>query len=104
DEDRVFLETAQTASGEQELVITPLCNWTMPLLRYRTGDLGRPIRYEERTCPCGRHLDQLVGFLGRDRGFVVVRTNRFYRPSPIKLYLTERPLALWQLLQNVPGE
>jgi len=37
--------------GTREIVGTPFINYSMPLLRYRTGDLTRPLDTE---CPCGR--------------------------------------------------
>lgn len=40
-----------------QLVITDLQNWTMPLLRYRIGDLAR---VDRSRCPCGRFTMRLT--------------------------------------------
>ena len=50
-----------------EIVFTTLTRNGMPLIRYRTGDLGRIL---PGTCPCGssiRRLDQVRGRLGQMR-------------------------------------
>lgn len=50
------------AGATGEIVITHLDAWAMPLLRYRTGDLGRLL---PQTCTCGRTLAQLGVVAGR---------------------------------------
>lgn len=97
-EDRVFLE--QVANGE--LAATFFTNGVMPLIRYRTGDYGSVVTPEERPCQCGRQLSSLTGFEGRQRGFIVFPDGRLYSPKPLKIFLTEQPLALWQLVQRDP--
>lgn len=50
-----------------EIVCTTLTRTGMPLIRYRTGDLGRLL---PGTCPCGsiiRRLDQVVGRINQMR-------------------------------------
>lgn len=50
-----------------EIVFTTLTRTGMPLIRYRTGDLGRIL---PGICPCGsciRRLDQVLGRLGQVR-------------------------------------
>jgi phenylacetate-CoA ligase len=50
-------------SGETgRIVITPLTNPVMPLLRYDTGDMARVV---EGPCPCGRTLPSFGAVLGR---------------------------------------
>jgi len=48
-----------------EVVITPLHNWAMPLLRYSIGDFA-----EVGTCDCGRTLPVLKRIMGRTRSMV----------------------------------
>jgi phenylacetate-coenzyme A ligase PaaK-like adenylate-forming protein len=56
----------QTAPGTiGEIVITTLAREAMPLVRYRTGDLGRLI---DAPCPCGSVLRRLQPVHGRLRG------------------------------------
>lgn len=70
-ETALFLEIVDPLSGaprppgaEGEIVLTTLRRTCLPLIRYRTGDLGRLI---EAPCACGSVLRRLVG-LGRRIG------------------------------------
>jgi len=45
-----------------EIVVTDLCNYGMPLIRYRTGDLGV---LSAEPCPCGLSLPLLSSLDGR---------------------------------------
>ncbi len=45
-----------------EIVVTTLTRTGMPLIRYRTGDLGRLL---SGPCPCGSHIRRLDKILGR---------------------------------------
>ncbi|KMY68115.1 hypothetical protein AAU61_07165 [Desulfocarbo indianensis] len=67
----LYYEVVEPQSGtplppgeEGELVVTTLTRQAMPLLRYRTGDLGRLL---PEACPCGGatpRLDRVRGRLG----------------------------------------
>ncbi len=48
--------------GIGELLVTPLCNPSVPLLRYRIGDMGR---LSKEMCPCGRGSTILTAIEGR---------------------------------------
>lgn len=48
---------------EGEFLITPLLNQSMPLIRYRPGDVGRMFPYE--PCSCGRTLPRMSSIRGR---------------------------------------
>ena len=66
-------------SGEiGAVLVTPLFNYAMPLLRYQIGDfaeVGDP-------CPCGRGLPVLRRILGRERNSVLVApTGERYWPA-----------------------
>jgi phenylacetate-CoA ligase len=71
------------APGETgELVLTTLDRIGSPLLRYRTGDLVKPLR--RSVCTCGRHELALDGgILGRSDDMVVVRGVNIY-PSLVE--------------------
>ena len=59
------------APGELgEVVVTPLFNFAMPLLRYRLEDLGR---WASAPCPCGRTWPQLAEVTGRRIDVFVTR-------------------------------
>lgn len=57
-------QTSRPLAGGQwgEIVFTTLTRTGMPLLRYRTGDIGRLL---PGTCPCGSRIRRLDRVLGR---------------------------------------
>lgn len=84
-----------------ELVVTDLGNFAMPLLRYRTGDVGRLL---PGACPCGvahRRLELLEGRLVDH-----FRDARGGRISPLRLTagLRTLPLRQFQIVQRSLGE
>lgn len=100
DDERVVLESLPHESGQHELILTSLCNYSMPLIRYRTGDLGCILPPKTTACSCGRALGMIAEFQGRDRGFLVTPDGRWLSPRAIKLFLTELPLTTWRLVQE----
>lgn len=50
------------SEGSGELLVTDLHNYSMPLIRYRIGDMGV---LSNRSCPCGSHLPMLESVTGR---------------------------------------
>jgi phenylacetate-CoA ligase len=56
-----------------EIVVTDLHNYAMPLIRYRTGDVGT---LSEQPCSCGRGLPLLGEVSGRSSDFFVTRSNK----------------------------
>ena len=99
-EDRVLVEDVDHSSGQREFVITHFCNLSMPLIRYRTGDLGTLSRDDDSKCPCGRDLKCIGGLSGRDRGFLVTPDERLISPRSIKEFLTGLPLTVWRIVQD----
>jgi phenylacetate-coenzyme A ligase PaaK-like adenylate-forming protein len=77
--DRLIVEIVDDAGnvldpGESgEIVVTHLDTPEMPLLRYRTGDLGA---LAADACPCGRTLPVLARVEGRKMDFVVAPDGR----------------------------
>ncbi len=55
------------------IVTTNLEIRAMPLLRYRTGDVGA---LERTPCACGRGLQRIVSLQGRERDFVLTPAGR----------------------------
>jgi phenylacetate-CoA ligase len=55
---------------EGELVFTTLTKEALPLLRYRTGDIGC---LADAPCPCGRTTVRLTGLRGRHDDMLIVR-------------------------------
>lgn len=55
---------------EGELVFTALSSEAMPLIRYRTGDIGT---VDVAPCPCGRTTARLNGLRGRRDDTLIIR-------------------------------
>jgi phenylacetate-CoA ligase len=67
------------APGEVgEIVATGLHNFSMPLIRYRTGDLGE---FTDELCPCGRTSKMIKSIQGRVFEFIET-------PSGVRLTAT----------------
>ena len=77
------------ADGQKgELVLTNLGRAGMPLIRYRTGDLGVISR---EPCPCGRPWARLIGgVLGRADDMITVRGVNVF-PSAIENIVRRYP-------------
>jgi phenylacetate-CoA ligase len=63
-----------------EIIITPLRNFDLPLIRYKLGDIG--VLSNER-CSCGRSLPLLKKILGRANDFIVLRNHKLISPVVI---------------------
>lgn len=77
-------------------VVTPLCNFAMPLIRYELGDLIEP----GRRCPCGRGLPVLARILGRVRNMVTRPSGERFWPQFSALHYADvLPVRQHQLVQ-----
>jgi phenylacetate-CoA ligase len=86
------------APGEVgKIVVTPLHNYAMPLIRYALGDhaeVGEP-------CACGRGLPVLKRILGRTRNMLTLPDGRRHYPSfPADLWTDIAPVRQYQLIQK----
>jgi phenylacetate-CoA ligase len=73
--------TQRVAPGTTgELVFTTLTKEALPLLRYRTGDIGC---LADTPCPCGRSTVRLTGLRGRLDDMLIVRGVNIY-PSSVE--------------------
>ncbi len=73
--------------NEGELVFTTLLKEAMPLLRYRTGDIGS-LTFE--PCACGRTMARIRGLRGRRDDMIIVRGVNIY-PSNVEHLLMSVP-------------
>jgi len=63
------------SSGENgHIILTDLCNYAMPFIRYDAGDLGVPT---DRVCPCGRGLPLLESITGRTAEQIVLPDGKY---------------------------
>jgi phenylacetate-CoA ligase len=86
-EDHFLVEIIDPADGrpvdpgaDGELVFTTLTKEALPLIRYRTGDLGRLV---EEPCVCGRTTVRIAGLRGRLDDMLIVRGVNLY-PSEVE--------------------
>lgn len=71
--------------GEKgELVVTPLCREALPVMRYRTRDIG--IIFNDGDCPCGRTSRRMSRILGRTDDMLIIRGVNIF-PSQIETAL-----------------
>jgi phenylacetate-CoA ligase len=84
-----------------ELVFTTLTKEALPLIRYRTGDLGR---VTAEPCPCGRTTVRLTDFGGRRDDMLIVRGVNIY-PSSVEdvLLRVEGVAPYYQLIVTREG-
>jgi phenylacetate-CoA ligase len=89
-EDHFLVEVIDPESGEVlaegeegELVFTTLRKEALPLIRYRTGDIGR---LNARPCSCGRTSARLTALRGRRDDMLIIRGVNLY-PSHVEQLL-----------------
>jgi phenylacetate-CoA ligase len=107
-EDHFLVEVVDPETGdvleegnEGELVFTTLMKEAMPLLRYRTGDIGS-LTFE--PCACGRTTARIRGLRGRRDDMIIVRGVNLY-PSNVEHLLMGVPevAAHYQLVVERSG-
>jgi phenylacetate-CoA ligase len=88
-----------------EVVITDLSNFSVPLIRYRIGDLA--VAVDETTpCPCGRHLSRIGRIEGRTQA-IVYCANGTWLPGALFLHFFkdyEHAVRFFQIRQDRRGE
>jgi len=96
-EDHFLVEVVDPESGavldegdEGELVFTTLLKEAMPLLRYRTGDIGSLV---VEPCACGRTTARIRGLRGRRDDMIIVRGVNIYPSNVEHLLLTVPDVA-----------
>jgi phenylacetate-CoA ligase len=107
-EDHFIVEVVDPRDGrrlppgeEGELVFTTLTKEAMPLIRYRTGDLGRLVA---EPCPSGRTTARVAGLRGRLDDMLIVRGVNLH-PSQVEhlLLAVEGVAPHYRLVLERPG-
>lgn len=84
-----------------EIVVTSLCNYAMPLLRYRTGDRGR---LTARICDCGRSSPLLSAVSGRGMESLIASDGAIVSPiyliTTLGAALDPRMVKKFQIIQE----
>ncbi len=69
------------APGELgEIIVTSLARWTMPIIRYRLGDVAS---LETARCACGRQTPRLKSLEGRVQDFLISPSGQLVSPGAI---------------------
>jgi phenylacetate-CoA ligase len=108
--DNFIIEVIDPETGENllpdeegELVITPLNNVAMPILRYRTGDVGSLIPYER--CKCGNTHQKISLVRGRVSQLIKVSGKRILPMDIEEAVATTSGLGdEYQIILDRPGE
>ena len=107
-EDHFLVEVVDPETGAPqppgtsgELVFTTLTKEALPLIRYRTGDLGA---LATEPCPCGRTFVRLTQLGGRRDDMMIIRGVNLY-PSHVEQILTavDGVAPHWRLILERPG-
>jgi phenylacetate-CoA ligase len=107
-EDHFIVEVIDPADGrpvapgvEGELVFTTLSKQALPLIRYRTGDIGRLV---DEPCPCGRTTVRVTGLRGRHDDMLIIRGVNVY-PSQVEhaLLSVDGAAPHYRLVVDRPG-
>jgi len=101
----VNIETLEPCGpGEEgELVVTPLHNEAVPLIRYRTGDIASILPYE--ACPCGRTHPKLSMIRGRISQIMRVGGKKLFPIDIEEVVATFPELGNeYQIIMDSPGE
>lgn len=88
-----------------EVVITDLNNFSVPLIRYRIGDLAVAVDHSE-PCPCGRHLSRIGRIEGRTQAIVHCADGTWLPGTFFAHFFKEHDYAIrhFQVHQETPGE
>jgi phenylacetate-CoA ligase len=84
-----------------ELVVTNLINKAMPLIRYRTGDIGS---LGAAPCECGAPQHLLSVVEGREPGTIVLAGGREVPVITVLRILQAVPIERYQVIQTAPDE
>ena len=76
-------EPCQQEGEIGEIIATGFDNWVMPLIRYRTMDMGV---LTKGKCSCGREYPMLKRIEGRMHEFIITKTQRLISMTAINMH------------------
>ena len=87
---------------EGELVITTLTKEGMPLLRYRTRDIGK--LFDEKVCECGRTHIKHTPIKGRSDDMLIIRGTNIYPGQIESVLMKNKGLGgNWRMILKTEG-
>jgi phenylacetate-CoA ligase len=96
----MHVEALPASPGESggELVLTNLESYALPIIRYRSGDIGA---LDPAPCACGRGLPRLARVEGRRTDFLVAPSGKLMHALAVIYVLREVPgLREFQVIQE----
>lgn len=100
--DSHIVEVAAASGEPGPIITTALGMWTMPMIRYATGDLAE---VETTRCPCGRTLPLLRRIYGRRVDSVALQHGRrIFWPFFHEILGCYDELRQWRILQDEINE
>ena len=100
----ILVDGRKALPGEVgELVITDLNNFSVPLIRYRIGDLALAV--EQTPCPCGRSHSQIGMISGRTQALVLCGNGVWLPGTFFAHFFKDFQFAIqhFQIVQELPG-
>jgi phenylacetate-CoA ligase len=102
DESFVLEVSGAGPDGTGELLVTSLTNYSMPLIRYRLGDVAA---LSDETCPCGRSLGLMRHVVGRTTDYLVDARGDAVHPFRLMLFLQRfEAVARYRVVQPAVGK
>jgi phenylacetate-CoA ligase len=103
--DNVIVEIVKgdepAADGQTgEVVITNLNRYSMPIIRYKNGDLAR---LTEQPCPCGCKLPVIAEIVGRTGEDIFLPDGKTVPWNQLKSLMNHPQVRQFQLVQNIDG-
>lgn len=94
-----FQRTGEDVVNEEgSIVVTPLFNYGMPLIRYELGDTGKLIT---RKCPCKRGLPLMAPGMGRSVDYFILSDNSRISPYAMTCSIEKiEGFAQYQIVQE----
>ena len=88
---------------EGELVLTTLTKEGMPLIRYRTRDIGK--LYDEKVCECGRTHIKHTPIKGRSDDMLIIRGTNIYPGQIESVLMKNKGLGgNWRMILQTEGD
>jgi phenylacetate-CoA ligase len=85
-----------------EIVITDLENYSMPFIKYQTGDIGKPV---SNQCSCGCSFPLMEVLRGRVSDLIVAPNGQFLRANFFATLLEKnKEIKKYQIVQETQGK
>ena len=94
----ILKDNKPVAEGEiGEVVVTNLNRFSMPIIRYKNGDLAR---FAPKTCPCGCRLPVISEIIGRTGEDMFLPSSKVIPWNQLKGLMNHPQIRQFQLVQN----